>query len=116
MPVRRRTQYAAGGVLTSLLDSFSTRAGKPGILRPMTGHVMNFRLRPPKRMFFLALLILAAGAGIAAYYLGDDRRFLPNSRANANLAIAMSSVIAGCVVIVATAKLWFGHLWHKRRH
>jgi hypothetical protein len=82
----------------------------------MTGHVMNFRLRPPKRMFFLALLVLAAGAGIAAYYLGDDRRFLPNSRANANLAIAMSSVIAGCVVIVATAKLWFGHLWHKRRH
>lgn len=82
----------------------------------MTGHVMNFRLRPPKRIFFIALLILAAGAGVAAYLLGEDRRFLPNSRAHAYLAIAVSAVLSGCVVIVATAKLWFGHLWHKRRH
>ncbi len=82
----------------------------------MSGRVINFRLRPPKRMFFLAFLILAAGGAIAAYYLGPEKRFLPNARSTAYFAIAFSSVLAGCILIVATAKLWFRHLWHKRRH
>ena len=82
----------------------------------MTGRVVNFRLRPPKRMFFYALLILAAGGGIALYYLSPERRFLPHSRSMAYLAIAFSVVLSGCLVIIATAKLWFRHLWHKRRH
>ncbi len=82
----------------------------------MSGRVINFRLRPPKRMFFYAFLILAAGGGIAAYYLSPEKRFLPGSRSTAYFAIAFSSVVSGCVLIVATAKLWFRHLWHKRRH
>ena len=82
----------------------------------MSGRVINFRLRPSKRMFLLAFLILAAGGAIAAHFLSPERRFLPNARATAYFAIAASSVLAGCILIIATAKLWFRHLWHKRRH
>lgn len=82
----------------------------------MSGHVINFRLRPPKRMFVLAFLILAVGGVVAAYYLSPGQRFLPNAQSRAHFAIAFSSVLSGCILIVATAKLWFRHLWHKRRH
>ncbi|MBM4156867.1 MAG: hypothetical protein FJ221_17850 [Lentisphaerae bacterium] len=99
--------------MTSLLDGCAPVGYRAAV---MSGHVINFRLRPPKRMFFLAFLILAVGGGIAAYYLSPARRFMPDARARAYFAIAIASVSSGCILIVATAKLWFRHLWHKRRH
>lgn len=75
---------------------------------------MMFRLRPPAGPFVFALVVLAIGATIAWIQLGTDRAYLPEERAKGYLAIAVSGVIAGLTLLVATSKLWFTHLWPKK--
>jgi hypothetical protein len=78
--------------------------------------VIKYRRRPSRHTLALALFVMAAGAGGAAYFMYGEPRVLPTSPGRAYLCLAAAAVIAGWIVIVATSKLWFKHLWHKRRH
>ena len=76
---------------------------------------MNFRLRPPAIAFWAPLFVLTIGYAIFYYYRSPAMIGDPNAQAMSNLALAVAIVIAGLIVIVATAKLWFLHLWHRRK-
>ena len=76
---------------------------------------MVFRLRPPLGPFIFILFVLALGAFIAWLKLGTERARFPEERALGYLAIAIAVVISGLTLLVATSKLWFTHLWPKKR-
>jgi hypothetical protein len=76
--------------------------------------VFVYRLRPSRGYLVAILLIAFVAAPIAAYLLTGDRRFDPGSVAAGRLVVAVAAALIGIIGIVATAKLWFRHLWHRR--
>lgn len=80
------------------------------------GHVINYRRLPPAGPFIWAALILAAGGVLAWYHRGPLRHVDPDAPVRGRLILAVTVVLAGLIVISATAKLWFRHLWHKRKY
>ena len=76
---------------------------------------MNYRRAPPAGPILLALVILAMGMGGHWYYSGGAGFQGEQGCAHGNLILAVSIVVSGLIIIAATAKLWFRHLWHKRK-
>lgn len=77
---------------------------------------MVYRRSPPLAPFIWALIILGIGEG-AHWYLthGEAYRTDELAQSRGHLILAISVVISGLIIITATAKLWFRHLWHKRK-
>ena len=76
------------------------------------GHVPMFRMKLPRAPMIAALVVLVLGG--AFYYHGQsDPGNLPAQRFG-KLALAVSIAIAGMLVIIATGRMWYKHLWHDR--
>lgn len=80
-----------------------------------SGHVVNYRRMPPVAPFLWAALVLAVGVGLWWYWTRGLSYADEAAPARGRLALAVSIIISGLMVISATSKLWFRHLWHRRR-
>ena len=80
------------------------------------GHVMVYKRTPPLAPFIWALIILGLGVG-ARWYLthGAEYRADESAASRGQLIFSICIVVSGLIVISATSKLWFRHLWHKRK-
>lgn len=75
--------------------------------------VVNFRLRPPSFVVWMAVLVFAVGWVFHAA-LKDS---LPLSDQHwAKLPLYVGIALAGIILIGATAKWWYRHLWRNRQH
>lgn len=80
------------------------------------GHVIMYKRTPPAAPFLWALLILGVGMGLRWYLSnGDAYRGDEAAQTHGLLILSLCVVASGLIVIAATAKLWFRHLWHKRQ-
>ncbi len=77
-----------------------------------SGKVPMFKMRPQRGTLWLAIVIL--GVGVAAYLDGhkDPGNIPAQDRSQAILAVSI--VVAGILMVVATSRMWFKHLWHDR--
>lgn len=76
------------------------------------GKVPMFKMKPQKELLWGAVFVLALGGGF--YFNGHSDPGNPSAGESANLALAVSVVIAGAMVVISTARMWFKHLWHDR--
>ena len=76
------------------------------------GKVPMFKMKPQRGPLWLAIIVLVIGC--AAYFDGhqDPGDIAAHGRADAFLSISI--VISGVLLIVATGRMWFKHLWHDR--
>jgi hypothetical protein len=79
-----------------------------------SGHVICYRRLPPAAPFIWAAVVLAIGVGLWWYFTRGLPYADEAAPARGRLALAVSIVISGLMVISATSKLWFRHLWHRR--
>ncbi|MBP7274958.1 MAG: hypothetical protein KBA51_02005 [Kiritimatiellae bacterium] len=80
------------------------------------GHVIVYKRTPPAAPFIWALLILGLGFGLRWYLEnGEAYRGDVDAQRHGLLILSLCVVVSGLIVIAATAKLWFRHLWHKRQ-
>jgi hypothetical protein len=71
-----------------------------------------FKMKPQRGTLWLSIIILMVGA--VAYYDGhlDPGNIAAQDRAK--LFLALSIVLSGGCMIIATSRMWFKHLWHDR--
>ena len=76
------------------------------------GRVPMFKMKPQRGTLWLA--IVAFLVGVVAFFDGhrDPGDIAAHDRANAFLAVAV--VVSGILMIIATSRMWFKHLWHDR--
>ena len=76
------------------------------------GRVPMFKMRPHRGTLILSICVLALG--VLFYLQGkSDPGNLPAHR-RAEFILTLSIVISGLLFILATARMWFKHLWHDR--
>lgn len=77
-----------------------------------SGRVPMFKMRPQRGTLWSAIVILVIG--VVAYFDGhkDPGNIPAQDRAQAILAISI--VVSGILLIIATGRMWFRHLWHDR--
>lgn len=75
--------------------------------------VVNFRLRPPSFVFWMAVLVIAVGW---VFYAALKDSLPPSDLHIAKLPLYIGSALAGIILVGATARLWYRHLWRNRRH
>ena len=76
------------------------------------GRVPMFRMKLPLAPVIAAIIVLFFGA--AVYFDAHrDPGDLP-AHERARFILAISVVIAGILVIIATGRMWYKHLWHDR--
>jgi hypothetical protein len=83
--------------------------------RSNTGRTAVFRMRPRWGFLWLAVFVFVIGfmgvlqlKEVAAH--GDI-----HAESRASLVWALTIILSGLLVIIATARMWFPHLWHRRR-
>jgi hypothetical protein len=78
---------------------------------PSSG-VPMFKMKPQRGTLWLSIIILMIGA--VAYYDGhlDPGDIAAQDRSK--LFLAISIVLSGVFMILATSRMWFSHLWHDR--
>ncbi len=81
----------------------------------MSGRVFRYRRRPSRRLIGLGVFIWLIGVAGAVYWRAPERRLLPGSKQRAAASLAVSGWLGGCVLIWATAHLWFPHLRKRTR-
>jgi hypothetical protein len=71
-----------------------------------------FKMKPQRGTLWLSIIILMIGA--VAYYDGhlDPGDIAAQDRSN--IFLALSIVLSGVFMILATSRMWFKHLWHDR--
>ena len=75
--------------------------------------VVNFRLRPPSFILWMAALVVVVGwvFGLAL----KESLPLPD-RPVASLPLYIGAALAGIILVGATSKFWFQHLLRDRKH
>lgn len=76
------------------------------------GKVPNFSLKPHPVVIGLILLVVIVGLLSAlSFYTKEDGTgvYAPKG----HFALIVTGVITICLLIVATSKMWFTHLWKK---
>lgn len=76
------------------------------------GKVPMFKMRPQRGTLWLAIAVFLIGA--LAFYDGHRDPGDIAAQNRSNLALAVSIVISGGLMIIATSRMWFKHLWHDR--
>ena len=77
-----------------------------------SGRVPSFRIKPRYGLLITAAVVLLFG--VLGYYqaLSDPGKTAMEQRGLLMLAVCI--IVAGVLVIMGTARLWFRHLWHQR--
>ena len=71
-----------------------------------------FKMKPQRGTLWVSILVLVIGA--VAYYDGHRDPGDISAQDRANLFLAISIVLSGILMIIATSRMWFSHLWHDR--
>jgi len=80
-----------------------------------TGRAYLFRLRPRWGFLIAAVFVLVAG-GLGALQLMESVRYGDLDAGNqGRLVWAGTIVVSGLLFIISTSRMWFTHLWHRRR-
>ena len=76
------------------------------------GRVPMFRMKLTLAPIISAVVVLIFG--VAVYFDAErDPGNLP-AQHRARFILAISVVISGLLIIIATARMWYKHLWHDR--
>lgn len=71
-----------------------------------------FKMRPQQGTLWLALFVLMMGA--IAYLDGHmDPGDIP-AQSRSRLILTISIIVSGALMVIATSRMWFRHLWHDR--
>ncbi|AKJ65380.1 hypothetical protein [Kiritimatiella glycovorans] len=76
-----------------------------------SGKVAMFRLRPNYGLLLFALIVLLLGLFGYAEMQREAETGNIDAQGRARLILVITVIICGISVIVATARLWFRHLW-----
>ncbi len=77
-----------------------------------SGKVPMFRMKPQRGTLWLAVFVLLFGA--VAFLDGHKDPGDIAAQDRSNLVLTLSIVVSGVLMIVATSRMWFKHLWHDR--
>jgi len=81
-------------------------------MSPTKGKVPHFTLRPHPVVTMVLILVLVVGMLTTLSFIStDDGSGV--QRQKGVLVLVLTLVISVCLTIVATAKLWFTHLWKR---
>lgn len=81
-------------------------------MRHSKGNVPQFTLRPHPGVSLALILILLVGLlTILSFFSKEDGTGV--YRQKGILVLVLTAVISICLTIVATAKMWFTHLWKR---
>ena len=81
-------------------------------MRPTKGKVPHFTLRPHPGITMVLVLVLVVGLLTTLSFIStDDGSGV--QRQKGILVLVLTLLISFCLTIVATAKLWFTHLWKR---
>ncbi len=81
-------------------------------MSPTKGKVPHFTLRPHPVVTMVLILVLVVGLLTTLSFIStDDGSGV--QRQKGVLVLVLTLVISVCLTIVATAKLWFTHLWKR---
>jgi hypothetical protein len=76
------------------------------------GKVPMFRMKP--HYGFLTASIVMLVLGIMIYFQGHSDPGNPDAAQHSNLGLVITIMLSGGFLILATARMWFKHLWHDR--
>jgi len=76
------------------------------------GKVPMFKMKPQRGTMWIAIVVFLLG--LAFYYDGHQDPGDIQAHERSNLVFVISIVVSGLLMIVATSKMWFKHLWHDR--
>jgi hypothetical protein len=76
------------------------------------GKVPMFKLRPSAGPLIGAVVILLFGVAVYQYAAQDPTMI--DFQQTSKLILALCVGISGILVIIATGRMWFRHLWHDR--
>lgn len=76
------------------------------------GKVPMFKMRPSVGPLIGAVVVLLFGGAVYWSAIQDPTKI--EAQQASQLVLAVSVVIAGGLVIIATGRMWFRHLWHDR--
>ena len=76
------------------------------------GKVPHFTLRPHPIVTGAFFLVLIVGLLLAMSFLSMEEG-AGNYKQKAMLTLVVTGVVCFCLLILATSKLWFRHLWKK---
>ena len=77
-----------------------------------SGKVPMFKMRPQRGTLWLAICVFLLG--VLAFYEGHRDPGDIAAQNRSNLALALSIVVSGVLLIISTSRMWFKHLWHDR--
>ena len=80
----------------------------------MASGVPMFKMKPQRGTLWVSIIVLVVGA--LAFWDGHQDPGNIGAQERANLFLALSIVISGVLMIIATSRMWFSHLWHDRYH
>jgi hypothetical protein len=69
-------------------------------------------MKPQRGTLWLSIIILVIGA--VAFWDGHRDPGNIAAQDRSNLFLALSIIISGILMIIATSRMWFAHLWHDR--
>jgi hypothetical protein len=71
-----------------------------------------FKMKAQRGTLWMAIIILLLGVGFFLEGHRDPGDIPAHERSN--LLLALSIVVSGILLIIATSRMWFKHLWHDR--
>jgi len=77
-----------------------------------SGKVPMFRMKPQRGTLWIAVAVLLFGA--IAFLDGHKDPGDISAQERSNFVLTLSIVVSGALMIVATSRMWFKHLWHDR--
>lgn len=78
------------------------------------GKAAMFKMRPRMGFIWLAICIALLG-GLYAVSLHGESTYDPSMEAAARLVTLITTVLVLLCLIIATARMWYAHLWHRRK-
>lgn len=77
-----------------------------------SGKVPMFKMKPQRGTLWLAIIILCLG--VLAFFDGHKDPGDIAAQDRSNIFLTLSIIVSGILMIVATSRMWFKHLWHDR--
>lgn len=78
------------------------------------GKVAMFRMRPRMGFIWLAVVIGLLG-GFYVVTLRADAAYDPDVEQRSRLVALVTGMFCLFSLVIATARMWYGHLWHRRK-